>query len=508
MVLLALSFQGQVEKYGVYVGIAAFFGLAVLSLLYFSQARELKRLREWAGRAPERARELEQRVVAEATATATRRAPSMPQTQGGIAPPRRLAEMPAPPAAQTAAGAQATELADAVDADANGNVPSAPATGAAGAANGAAPPGEREEPAEPATGDGDAATAQPAGDEQPAGTSGPGAAVEAAAGAPSTEPAEAPAAATTAAAAAGAPAAGAGAAPAGGGAEPATGADAGRATEADAGPAAAPPPFADAAIATGAGTAPPPSADAAVVTGSGAPPSSADEVPEREPAAAARPGEVPAAVPRATPAQRVGATPRPAPVPLRQSQPSAVPSAGRGGKRPGGPPPRRAAKPPREGRSAGTVALLVGIAVLILGGGAFVISQLGGEDTPPAPNRAAPPPNEPATGGTGDGSDRPATKPAETNVAVLNGTTFTGLAGQLADTVSREGGFERGATETNTRDQTIQTSTVLYAEGFRSQARNVAELLSISAIEPLDGETQSLVPEADVVVLAGADQTP
>jgi len=33
MVLLALSFQGQVEKYGVYVGIAAFFGLAVLSLL-------------------------------------------------------------------------------------------------------------------------------------------------------------------------------------------------------------------------------------------------------------------------------------------------------------------------------------------------------------------------------------------------------------------------------------------------------------------------------------------
>ena len=62
MVLLALSFQGQVEKYGVYVGIAAFFGLAVLSLLYFSQARELKRLREWAGRAPERALEMEQRL--------------------------------------------------------------------------------------------------------------------------------------------------------------------------------------------------------------------------------------------------------------------------------------------------------------------------------------------------------------------------------------------------------------------------------------------------------------
>jgi hypothetical protein len=234
----------------------------------------------------------------------------------------------------------------------------------------------------------------------------------------------------------------------------------------------------------------------------------ADEGPEREPTVAARPGEVPAAVPRATPAQRVGVTPRPAPVPLRQSQPSAVAAAGRGAKRAGGPPPRRGATPPREGRSAGTIALLVGIAVLILGGGAFVISQLGGEDTPPAPNRAAPPPNQPATGGAGGGSNPPATTPAETNVAVLNGTTFTGLAGQLADTVSREGGFERGATETNTRDQTIQTSTVFYAEGFRSQARKVAQLLSISAVEPLDGETQSLVPEADVVVLAGADQTP
>ena len=118
MVLFALSFQGQVEKYGAYVGIAAFFGLAILSLLYFAQARELKRLREWAGRAPERARELEQRVVAQASAGVAPRGPAMP-AKGGIAPPRRLAEMPAPPAAaaQAAASAQATELADAVPAE-------------------------------------------------------------------------------------------------------------------------------------------------------------------------------------------------------------------------------------------------------------------------------------------------------------------------------------------------------------------------------------------------------
>ncbi len=59
MVFLAFSLQDQVEKYGAYVGIAAFFGLAVLTLLYFAQAREVKRLRAWAGRMPERAEDLE-----------------------------------------------------------------------------------------------------------------------------------------------------------------------------------------------------------------------------------------------------------------------------------------------------------------------------------------------------------------------------------------------------------------------------------------------------------------
>src|SRR5436309_6088871 len=63
MVLLAFSLQNQIEKYGAYVGIASFFGLAILSLLYFAQAREVKRLRDWAGRAPERAAEIEAMAI-------------------------------------------------------------------------------------------------------------------------------------------------------------------------------------------------------------------------------------------------------------------------------------------------------------------------------------------------------------------------------------------------------------------------------------------------------------
>jgi hypothetical protein len=46
-----------IEEIGPFVGLAAFIGLAVLTFLLFQQSRDLRRLREWAGRAPERAQE-------------------------------------------------------------------------------------------------------------------------------------------------------------------------------------------------------------------------------------------------------------------------------------------------------------------------------------------------------------------------------------------------------------------------------------------------------------------
>ena len=44
-----------IQEIGSYAGLAAIPGLAILSALLFSQARDVRRLREWAGRAPERA---------------------------------------------------------------------------------------------------------------------------------------------------------------------------------------------------------------------------------------------------------------------------------------------------------------------------------------------------------------------------------------------------------------------------------------------------------------------
>jgi LytR cell envelope-related transcriptional attenuator len=78
-----------VERVGSYVGMAAFLGLAILALLYFSQARDVRRLRDWAGRAPERSLEQGERAteVAPATPAAQHSLPATPFSQA--AEPRK-----------------------------------------------------------------------------------------------------------------------------------------------------------------------------------------------------------------------------------------------------------------------------------------------------------------------------------------------------------------------------------------------------------------------------------
>ena len=62
------------EEIGAILGFVAFGGLAILAFLTFQQARHLRRLRDWAGREPERAAAEEERVAAAADeATVVRR---------------------------------------------------------------------------------------------------------------------------------------------------------------------------------------------------------------------------------------------------------------------------------------------------------------------------------------------------------------------------------------------------------------------------------------------------
>jgi LytR cell envelope-related transcriptional attenuator len=175
-----------VQEIGAYAGLGAILGLAVLSALYFSQARDLKRLREWAGRAPERAAEIEAR--AEATARAAREAergvtveregeaarPAVAQPAAAVAAGQEAGGQPAPveqgegepagsPAATAATGAPPE------DAEAPAGAPAgAPEAGGNGAVE-SGPTVERDIPSLPRTGPGippppafdPAATAQP-----------------------------------------------------------------------------------------------------------------------------------------------------------------------------------------------------------------------------------------------------------------------------------------------------------------------------------------------------------
>jgi LytR cell envelope-related transcriptional attenuator len=152
VLILAFSLQDQVEKYGAYVGLAAFLGLAVLSLLYFAQARELKRLRDWAGRAPERAQELEARVVAQAE-EALREPEPVAERSGSVGPAVPVAKPAAAPASGN--GRQAGTPAP---------IPMGPRPATAVAALAARAQATVEAPALPATGDGDQAAVE-AGDQ-------------------------------------------------------------------------------------------------------------------------------------------------------------------------------------------------------------------------------------------------------------------------------------------------------------------------------------------------------
>lgn len=146
--------------------------------------------------------------------------------------------------------------------------------------------------------------------------------------------------------------------------------------------------------------------------------------------------------------------------------------------------------------------------VLILGGaGAFGLTQLSGEDGQPSGGGAAPAQNGGAEEPTGDGRrERRAVVPSNVTVAVLNGTTFPGLAEQIGDKVESSG-FQLG-TVANSADQEQQRaeSVVLYAPGHEREALAVNRRLSIGQRQPIDPASQELAGDATVVVIAGADQ--
>src|SRR4051812_38087010 len=419
----ALSLQDKAQQYGSYAGIAAVFGLGVLSLLYFAQAREVKRLREWAGRAPERAAELEARAVAAAD---ERRAAG---GEGVAVPGRAAAAAAAAVAAGNGAGvAVLPEVAP---------VPGVPTSA----------------PDKPARW--------------------PGA------------PASVPAAAVAAATAAGAREAATALVPGGPGGGAPSSAGGSTATVAAPAPAIAP----------------------------GGPPASGPGGPRpRAPAGAAARAPVtgaPGGRAPATAAARGGQRP---PAPLRASGASATmppprTAAGAARARGGGPSGRS-----RRGSLIGYTALVVAVAAIAI----FAVLRfvVGGDDNKPAakPNTVAPPAAAGRTTSTANASNG-ATGAAKVNrgkvrVAVLNGTTFTGLARSASDKLTKAG-FQPGTVTNDTTNQQRSATAVFYADGQKNAALEVAKIIGIGrdAVQQLDANTRGVAgQDADVVVSVGADQ--
>ncbi len=78
-----------IKEIGAFAGLVAFLGLAVLALLSFAQGRDIRRLREWAGSAPERDTERKEST----SAAAAERAEEMRKLEDARDAERRAADL-------------------------------------------------------------------------------------------------------------------------------------------------------------------------------------------------------------------------------------------------------------------------------------------------------------------------------------------------------------------------------------------------------------------------------
>ena len=79
----------MIKDIGAFAGLAAFFGVAVLALLSFTQGRDIRRLRDWAGSAPERDAERKEST----SAAAAERAEEMRRLEEARTEEREAAEL-------------------------------------------------------------------------------------------------------------------------------------------------------------------------------------------------------------------------------------------------------------------------------------------------------------------------------------------------------------------------------------------------------------------------------
>ena len=95
-------------------------------------------------------------------------------------------------------------------------------------------------------------------------------------------------------------------------------------------------------------------------------------------------------------------------------------------------------------------------------------------------------------------------------VAVLNGTTVTGLAKRTADKIKGAGFEVPSDLVADAAEQNRSATIVMFAEGARDEALDVAKVIGVGrdAVDVLDTSARTLTQgRARVVVTVGADQS-
>jgi hypothetical protein len=102
-------------------------------------------------------------------------------------------------------------------------------------------------------------------------------------------------------------------------------------------------------------------------------------------------------------------------------------------------------------------------------------------------------------------SQLPAVSPADTQVAVVNGTGTAGLAHRLAESL-QQNGYSQATALAGVPPGTRQATVVEYRSGHHAEASGVARALSVSHVQPIEGAVSALAGGSTVVVVAGLDK--
>jgi len=102
----------------------------------------------------------------------------------------------------------------------------------------------------------------------------------------------------------------------------------------------------------------------------------------------------------------------------------------------------------------------------------------------------------------GDGDGGKGIDPSTVSVVVLNASTSSGLAGQVADQL---GNRDFDVIGTSVANGGSGRSIVRYADGQKRQAELVAKVVGIDTVKPFDKEAEAAADEAEVVAFVGDD---